>query len=110
VGCNNRAGTFAPTTLVFDMTVMALLYFQADEFMESVAAPYYLNDWNNLRSLVDLVAREAEKSNDTFSWMEFEPPSPELPFKVCDINRGQSRPSLTPLNRSTVRLDVMPIT
>ncbi|KAI8951624.1 diterpene cyclase-like protein [Xylaria longipes] len=82
VGCNNRAGTFAPTTLVFDMTVMALLYFQADEFMESVAAPYYLNDWNNLRSLVDLVAREAEKSNDTFSWMEFEPPSPELPFKV----------------------------
>lgn len=83
VGCNNRTRTFAPTTLVLDMTIMALLYFQADEFMESVAAPYYLNDWDNLRSLVDLVAHEAETSNDAFSWMDFEPPSPELPFKVC---------------------------
>ncbi|OAQ61667.1 ent-kaurene synthase [Pochonia chlamydosporia 170] len=82
VGCNNRTRTFAPTTLVLDMTIMALLYFQADEFMESVAAPYYLNDWDNLRSLVDLVAHEAETSNDAFSWMDFEPPSPELPFKV----------------------------
>ena len=39
--CNNRNGTFASTSFIYEMMVISFLNYQADEFMEAVAGRTY---------------------------------------------------------------------
>lgn len=51
--CNNRAGTPASCTFMFDMMFLSVLGFQVDEFMESVAGPAFQPDFKELKCLID---------------------------------------------------------
>ncbi|KAB8228989.1 uncharacterized protein BDW43DRAFT_198004 [Aspergillus alliaceus] len=50
---NNRAGTPASCTFMFDMMILSVLGFQVDEFMESVAGPALQPHFKDLKDLID---------------------------------------------------------
>ncbi|OJD36443.1 ent-kaurene synthase [Diplodia corticola] len=54
-GCNNRAGTFASASFLYDMMIVSLLNYQADEFMEAAAAPAFADDWDELRRRIEVL-------------------------------------------------------
>ncbi|KAI1459354.1 terpene synthase family protein [Annulohypoxylon moriforme] len=58
--CNNRAKTFASTSLLFEMMVISFLNFQADEYMEAVAAPEFSGRFDDLRQRIDNLFRHGE--------------------------------------------------
>ncbi|GME35455.1 ent-kaurene synthase [Neofusicoccum parvum] len=52
-GSNNRAQTFASASFLLEMMVVSMLNYQADEFMEAVAAPAFAGDLGSLRAHID---------------------------------------------------------
>jgi hypothetical protein len=62
---NNRARTYASTSFLYEMTTIALLNFQVDEFMEAVAGPAFQGRMSELRQLIHdmLPEEEAVKVN-----------------------------------------------
>ncbi|KAL1626218.1 hypothetical protein SLS54_003053 [Diplodia seriata] len=52
-GCNNRCGTFASASLLYEMMVISLLNYQADEFMEAAAGPAFAEDLDELRRRIE---------------------------------------------------------
>jgi aphidicolan-16beta-ol synthase/syn-copalyl-diphosphate synthase len=54
---NNRARTYASTSFLFEMSRIALLNFQVDEFMEATAGPTFDGRFDDLRDLIrDMLA------------------------------------------------------
>ncbi|GAB1309809.1 Ent-kaurene synthase [Madurella fahalii] len=51
--CNNYSQSFASTAYIYEMMVVSLLNFQADEHMEAVAGTYFKRDTGSLRCLID---------------------------------------------------------
>ncbi|KAK2036119.1 ent-kaurene synthase [Colletotrichum somersetense] len=51
-GCNNRSSTFASPAFLYDMMRIAILDYQADEFMEAVAGSWFSD---NLTKLVEII-------------------------------------------------------
>lgn len=49
---NNRARTYASTNFVYEMSRIALLNFQVDEFMEATAGPTFQGRFDELRQLI----------------------------------------------------------
>lgn len=49
---NNRARTYASTNFLFEMSRIALLNFQVDEFMEATAGPTFDGHFDELRDLI----------------------------------------------------------
>ncbi|OJJ05787.1 hypothetical protein ASPVEDRAFT_137870 [Aspergillus versicolor CBS 583.65] len=61
---NNRVRTYASTWFLYEMTVIALLNFQVDEFMESAAGPAFQGRMQDLRQLiVKLLPDEEPRQN-----------------------------------------------
>ncbi|TLD19064.1 hypothetical protein PspLS_09766 [Pyricularia sp. CBS 133598] len=52
-GCNNRNSTFASAAFLHDMMRIAILDYQADEFMEAVAGSWFANDLGKLVEVID---------------------------------------------------------
>ncbi|KKY15986.1 putative ent-kaurene synthase [Diplodia seriata] len=52
-GCNNRCGTFASASFLYEMMVISLLNYQADEFMEAAAGPAFAEDLDELRRRIE---------------------------------------------------------
>ncbi|KAF1962457.1 Ent-kaur-16-ene synthase [Byssothecium circinans] len=53
VGCNNRSRTYAATSLLFDLMMISMLGYQADEFIEAVAAPTFGQNTEKLHHIID---------------------------------------------------------
>ena len=51
--CNNRNGTFASTSFIYEMMIISFLNYQADEFMEAVAGQTYAGREDILRQVID---------------------------------------------------------
>lgn len=51
--CNNRNGTFASTSFIYEMMIISFLNYQADEFMEAVAGRTYAGREDILRQVID---------------------------------------------------------
>ena len=51
--CNNRNGTFASTSFIYEMMIISFLNYQADEFMEAVAGQAYAGREDILRQVID---------------------------------------------------------
>ena len=51
--CNNRNGTFASTSFIYEMMVISFLNYQADEFMEAVAGQTYAGREDILRQVIN---------------------------------------------------------
>ncbi|KAK2594823.1 hypothetical protein QQS21_007451 [Conoideocrella luteorostrata] len=49
---NNRARTYVSTNFIYEMSIIALLNFQVDEFMEATAGPTFEGRFHELRDLV----------------------------------------------------------
>ncbi|KAH8799111.1 Copalyl diphosphate synthase [Xylogone sp. PMI_703] len=49
---NNRERTYASTTFIYDMSVISLLIFQIDEFMEDEAGSLFLGRFDELRQII----------------------------------------------------------
>lgn len=60
-GCNNRLRTFASPAFLYDMMWIAILDYQADEFMEAVAGSWFSDD---LPKLVEIIERLFEVPRD----------------------------------------------
>ncbi|KAA8643986.1 terpene synthase family protein [Aspergillus tanneri] len=57
--CNNRIRTYASTSFLYEMMLIALLNFQVDEFIEAVAGPSFQGRMPELRQLIhDLLPEE----------------------------------------------------
>ena len=84
VGCSNRSKIFAPTTFVFDLMVLAMISYQIDEFMESVATPTFISDPKALHSLIDSVTREAVQTEDSIA-NDTAPTPSSAPPNVCAV-------------------------
>ncbi|KAK1951962.1 aphidicolan-16beta-ol synthase [Colletotrichum sublineola] len=52
-GCNNRLGTFASGAFLYDMMRIAILDYQADEFMEAVAGFWFSDDLPKLVEVIE---------------------------------------------------------
>ncbi|KAI6261173.1 hypothetical protein MCOR19_002596 [Pyricularia oryzae] len=52
-GCNNRNATFASAAFLHDMMRIAILDYQADEFMEAVAGSRFADDLGKLVEVID---------------------------------------------------------
>lgn len=57
---NNRARTFASASFLYDVSLLSMLTYQVDEFMEAVAAPAFAGRISELRQLVHDVLPEQE--------------------------------------------------
>lgn len=53
--CNNRCGTFASTSLIYEMMVISFLNYQADEFMEASAGAVFRGRADALYQMIDVV-------------------------------------------------------
>lgn len=53
--CNNRRGTFASTSLLYEMMVISFLNYQADEFMEASAGAVFRGRTDALHQMIDVV-------------------------------------------------------
>ncbi|KAI1470985.1 terpene synthase family protein [Daldinia caldariorum] len=51
--CNNRSGALASASLLCEMMIISFLNYQADEFMEAVAAPSFANNPKGLREIIE---------------------------------------------------------
>lgn len=51
--CNNRNGTFASTSFMYEMMIISFLNYQADEFMEAVAGRTYAGREDILRQVIN---------------------------------------------------------
>ncbi|KAI0598800.1 terpene synthase family protein [Biscogniauxia sp. FL1348] len=58
--CNNRTKTFASASFLFEMMVISFLSFQADEYMEAVAAPEFSGRFGDLRQRIDNLFHHGE--------------------------------------------------
>ncbi|KAI0861469.1 Copalyl diphosphate synthase [Xylaria cubensis] len=57
---NNRARTFASASFIYEVSLLSMLTYQVDEFMEAVAAPAFQGQWPELRQLIHNVFPEEE--------------------------------------------------
>ncbi|TRX97397.1 hypothetical protein FHL15_001675 [Xylaria flabelliformis] len=57
---NNRARTFASASFIYEVSLLSMLTYQVDEFMEAVAAPAFQGQWSELRQLIYNVFPEEE--------------------------------------------------
>ncbi|KAJ2985001.1 hypothetical protein NUW58_g5768 [Xylaria curta] len=57
---NNRARTFASASFLYEVSLLSMLTYQVDEFMEAVAAPAFQGRFNELRHLIHTVFPEEE--------------------------------------------------
>ncbi|KAI1745503.1 Copalyl diphosphate synthase [Xylaria scruposa] len=57
---NNRARTFASASFIYEVSLLSMLTYQVDEFMEAVAAPAFQGHWSELRQLIYNVFPEEE--------------------------------------------------
>ncbi|KAG8157377.1 hypothetical protein KVR01_012761 [Diaporthe batatas] len=62
-GCNNRLSTFASPAFLYDMMRIAVLDYQADEFMEAVAGSWLSDDLPKLGEIIDKVFDVPEATN-----------------------------------------------
>jgi len=69
---SNRARTYASTTFLWEMSVIALMNFQVDEFMEAVAGPLYQGRMDDLRTIIHDLLPEQDR--------------PEGKFKINGVN------------------------
>lgn len=60
VGCNNRRGTFASTSFLYEMMLLSLLGYQTDEFFEAVVAPAF-PETASLHKLIDNIIDYVDK-------------------------------------------------
>ncbi|KFY24016.1 hypothetical protein V491_02322 [Pseudogymnoascus sp. VKM F-3775] len=51
--CNNRTLTFASTSFIYEMMVLSFLNYQADEFIEAIAGPYFAGNLDRLGEMVN---------------------------------------------------------
>lgn len=56
---NNYSKAFTSTDYLYEMMVVSFLNFQADEFMEAVAAKHFMGRGQDLRGLIDRLCLEA---------------------------------------------------
>ncbi|KAI1751254.1 Copalyl diphosphate synthase [Xylaria castorea] len=57
---NNRARTFASASFIYEVSLLSMLTYQVDEFMEAVAAPAFQGRMSELRQLIHNVFPEEE--------------------------------------------------
>ncbi|KAI0454428.1 Copalyl diphosphate synthase [Xylaria acuta] len=57
---NNRARTFASASFIYEVSLLSMLTYQVDEFMEAVAAPAFQGRMPELRQLIYTVFPEGE--------------------------------------------------
>ncbi|TGJ87119.1 hypothetical protein E0Z10_g1665 [Xylaria hypoxylon] len=55
---NNRARTFASASFLYEVSLLSMLTYQVDEFMEAVAAPAFQGRMPELRQLINTVLPE----------------------------------------------------
>jgi aphidicolan-16beta-ol synthase/syn-copalyl-diphosphate synthase len=58
---NNRARTFASASFLYEVSLLSMLTYQVDEFMEAVAAPTFEGRIPELRQLIHTVLPEEEE-------------------------------------------------
>ncbi|GAW15751.1 hypothetical protein ANO14919_051710 [Xylariales sp. No.14919] len=62
---NNRARTFASASFLYEVSLLSMLTYQVDEFMEAVAAPAFQGRFSELRQLIHTVLPEEEPATAT---------------------------------------------
>ncbi|POS72958.1 ent-kaurene synthase [Diaporthe helianthi] len=62
--CNNRCGTFASTSFIYEMMVISFLNYQADEFMEASAGAVFCGRTDALSQMIDVVFSTAQPEGD----------------------------------------------
>ncbi|KAI1128184.1 Copalyl diphosphate synthase [Nemania abortiva] len=63
---NNRARTFASASFLYEVSLLSMLTYQVDEFMEAVAAPAFQGRMSELRHLIySVLPEESVESNGT---------------------------------------------
>ncbi|KAI0203005.1 Copalyl diphosphate synthase [Astrocystis sublimbata] len=60
---NNRARTFASASFIYEVSLLSMLTYQVDEFMEASAAPAFQGRMPELRQLINTVFPEEEPAN-----------------------------------------------
>ncbi|KAI1877568.1 hypothetical protein JX265_003576 [Neoarthrinium moseri] len=63
VGCNNRRGTFASASLLYELMTLSLYGYQTDEFMEAIAAPAS-HGAVDLHAVIDDVVNNLTRNTD----------------------------------------------
>ncbi|GAP92352.1 putative terpene synthase family protein [Rosellinia necatrix] len=61
---NNRARTFASASFLYEVSLLSMLTYQVDEFMEAVAAPAFAGRLSELRDLIHTVLPEGEEEEE----------------------------------------------
>ncbi|KAI2642333.1 Copalyl diphosphate synthase [Xylaria nigripes] len=55
---NNRARTFASASFLYEVSLLTMMTYQVDEFIEAVAAPTFQKDFSELRQMINILFLE----------------------------------------------------